>query len=376
MRPLPSTTSSPAPRIGEARTIQDLQGTGPASPFVGQSMAAPVGGVVTDHVSVPLRNGEQTRYVRGFTVQMSDRDARETDASRAIVVIPPRGRGRPALGAKVEFQGEIREISELSDSPFEATTTVVFADSVQTRAPGTESRNAALSLMREHGVTPHRWNVEQFEAWVEARLAQKGIEATPENFRREQAQALRSLESNLFEFAEGSRLASPSNPFGDHVVIAPDYRGPKTRHGAPKLDAQNHARALFNLGFSVGHAGRSAALRSGGVGNEAFASGSALSAGVWGALRYRSGQPQVDASIRHAPLTESAAVSLEPVRLGANPETDVVLLSLNTFNFDPHVENPNRVEDPRSDVSDDIGEERHLALADAILRCDSLPSAI
>ncbi len=367
-----------AQHIDDARSIQDIQGAGLESPFAGQAMTRPVRGVVTGHLSVPLRRKDgETLYVRAVTVQMPDAEAVPGDASRAIVVVPPKGsKDRPKLGSEVSFLGRISEVSQLSDSPFEATTTVVFSDSLKTLQPGAASREEAFELIKSKGVSPYSWDVEKVEAKIEERLAAKGQPLTPENFRAEQRLLLSSLESALFYFEPGSKLASPSNPFGDYVFTSPEHQGATTIHGAPFLTPEWFDRALFNVGLSVGYKARSAALRSGGAGKEAYPSSSALLEGVWGALSYRAGGPQVDAARGDLPIAAAKKSELPPVRLEADPKKDLVTLSLNTFNFDPHVEDPDRVSDPSRDISDDIGEGRHLALVDAICRTDSLPGVI
>ncbi|MEO1172926.1 MAG: hypothetical protein AAFX94_12885, partial [Myxococcota bacterium] len=71
--------------VENARTIQDLQGEGLESPFAGEAMTRPVSGVVTQHTEVVLRTKKKRpQRVAALTVQMPDRDATDSDASKAI----------------------------------------------------------------------------------------------------------------------------------------------------------------------------------------------------------------------------------------------------------------------------------------------------
>ncbi|MEM6531555.1 MAG: hypothetical protein AAF654_02980 [Myxococcota bacterium] len=365
--------------MNDVRTIQDLQSEGLESPFAGEHMNRRVSGVVTHQTELVLRGeNRRPRRVKAVTVQMPERDAQDSDASKAIVVVLPRGQSEtPALGSEVSFRGKVSEINELSRSPFDATTTAVFADSLTTEAPGVESdrKDDALELITARGVKPVEWNAEHFHALIEARLATKGIENTPKNYRAEQRLVLSSLESSLFVFPAGSKLAAPSNPFGDYVFVPADTKRPTTIHGAPLADADWIERSKANIGLTVGYAGRAAALRARGEGYNAYPSGSSLQEGVWGALRVRVGAPQVDVAMNRMPVKGAAQAELKPAELGADPKKDLVVLSLNAFNFNAHIEDVNNVKHPR-DVTDAIGEGRHLRLVDAILRSDSLPGII
>ncbi|MEO0459464.1 MAG: endonuclease/exonuclease/phosphatase family protein [Myxococcota bacterium] len=361
-----------ASTIAQARTIQDLQGTGSESPFVGQQMASAIRGVVTGHISVKLGR----RHVKAFTVQMPDAEARDANASKAIVVVPPKGSRVPELASEVTFKGQVLELQQLGDSPVEATTTAVRANAVSVKKPGATSPEEAFAMIMHRGVKPLFWNVEESAQIIKARLEQKGLKPTAQNFRREQAEYLSSIESSLIAFKPGSTLASPSNPFGDYVVIGADHKGPKTANGAPRQTAETFQQAVANIGFSVGAVARSAALRSGGEGQKAYATGSALMAGVWGALGYRAGAPQVQLQNPKDLVIESKEIPIQPLDITVDPKTHLVVLCLNTFNFDPHVEDPDKVQDPKKDISDDIGAGRHLSLVDVTERGGTRPGLI
>ncbi|MEL6761742.1 MAG: endonuclease/exonuclease/phosphatase family protein, partial [Myxococcota bacterium] len=246
-------------------------------------------------------------------------------------------------------------------------------NAVSVKKPGAASPDEAFAMIMHRGVKPLFWDVEKSVETIKARLEQKGLEPTPENFRREQAEYLWSIESSLIAFQPGSTLAAPSNPFGDYVVISADHKGPKTANGAPRQTAESFAQGVANIGFSVGAVARAAALRSGGKGQNAYATGSALMAGVWGALGYRAGAPQVQLQNPKDLAIESKDIPIQPLNIAVDPKTHLVVLCLNTFNFDPHVEDPDKVQDPKKDISDDIGAGRHLSLVDVIERGGTLP---
>ncbi|MEM6732080.1 MAG: hypothetical protein AAF658_11025, partial [Myxococcota bacterium] len=354
--------------LGELRTIEDIQGIGLDSPFAGQNLRKPVKGIVTGHRSVRL--GDRNR-VDALTVQMPSADGRDPRAADAIVVIPPRGGKKPALGAEIQFRGRIAEVRELGRSAASPSTTVVFSKKLDVLKPGT-SPDKALDLSRRRGVEPIHWSVAAAEQAIDAALKASELEPTPENFRRVQALWHEALESSLIVFVEGSTLAAPSNPFGDYVTLPADYDGPQTKNGAPFQTTENFERRLINLGFSVGYLKRRAALKTGGKGEKAYPVGSTLAADVWGTVNYRGGGPQVNLQNPNAlRIIPNSSVSVDEIKLNADPKKHLVVLSLNTFNFDPNVENPENVGVPQKDVDDDLGAGRDHGLIDAMLRSDS-----
>ncbi|MDX2475098.1 MAG: endonuclease/exonuclease/phosphatase family protein [Candidatus Krumholzibacteria bacterium] len=162
---------------------------------------------------------------------------------------------------------------------------------------------------------------------------------------------LNNLEGMLVGIAAGAVFAAPSNPFGDYVVLPAEAALVRTAHGGVLIDPQQPECWL--PGFRVLNY---AAAPSVNVGAE-------LLEPVTGPLNFRVASFQIAAA---GPVrVRSIPVTARPTTLRGD-KAAVTVLTLNGFNLDPHREDPRKVNDPRRDVDDDVGDRRFTALGRAI----------
>lgn len=307
-----TTTYSGGDFVMQRTSIQQIQGTGLSSPLAGQRTRTR--GVVTGHLR------------KGFFLEDPDGDPL-AQASRGVFVFS-RG-SRPPLGALVEVDGRVLDYSPRENEH-----------------PTTQLELSGLELLQERGpvLTP---------TWLTASTL-----ALPN---QELAQYLNSLEGMLVGLQEGATLIAPSNPFGDYVAIPADLEVPRTRHGGVCIQPDNPQR--WYPGFRIVQYDRAPRVNV----------GSRLVRSVVGPLNYRASAYQI-AALGNLEI-EFKEVHPERSQLASGPG-GLTILTLNGFNLDRCHEDPQRVNDARRDVDDDVGDGRFRALARAIVEQARSPEIV
>lgn len=292
--------------------IHEIQGTGPTSPLAGRRVGTR--GVVTG------------RGRKGFFVQ-DPAGPREGGASSGVFVYQPRG--GPPVGAVVEVRGEVVDyVAEEGERP----TTQIASQEVRVLQPDGPP------------VEP---------VWL---TAEHVAMSNPDL-----AACLNGLEGMLTGIGAGSTFVAPSNPFGDYVVLPPGSSVPRTAHGGVRIDPDRPERWL--PGFRVTDYAKAPRVHV----------GARLASPVVGPLHYRASAFQIAAL--EAPRVTAVEIALEATSLRSG-DLALTVLTLNTFNLDARVEDPSRVDDPRRDVDDDLGDGRFEMLARAVVEQASSPDIV
>ena len=179
------------------------------------------------------------------------------------------------------------------------------------------------------------------------------------------ASLLNSLEGMLISIGPGQTFLAPSNRYGDYVV-ALDSQGRddsalRTDLNGAIVEASNPLR--WFPGFRVSNYNHAQRLNV----------GAKLISPVKGPLNYRVDSYQLS-------VTEPFSIDAQFVELTKstlNPsDRALTVMTLNCFNLDPHVENEERVMNPRQDVDDDWGEGRFHTLAQAVVLQANTPDIV
>ncbi len=292
--------------------VHEIQGDGPFSPLAGRRVR--IRGVVTGAVR------------RAFFVQ-DPTGGGHPARSDAICVFRPGA--KPPRGALVEVEGKIVDFRrEEIDRP----TTQLVADRIE-------------ALAAEGPVIE--------PVWLRSELIESELPTL--------ARRLEALESMLVGVEAKAIFLAPSNPFGDYVVLPPDSPRPRTRHGGVRIDPDRPLR--WYPGFRLLDYRRAPRVDVGAV----------LLDPVVGPLHYRVGSFQI-AAVR-VPRVRPARV--RPTRLSlAADASHLTVMTLNGFNLDPRIERPERVDDPRRDIDDDVGDGRYDALARALVEEAGSPDVV
>ena len=293
-------------------TIREIQGSGLTSPLAGRPVRTH--GVVTG----------ATR--KGFFLQETEAPR---DEERSCGIFVYSSTEKPHRGALVEVEG----------------TVVDFVDGEEDRP--TTQLAATKTTLREERVPV----VEP--VWLTAAFVDVSNE--------ELARRLNRLEGMLVGVEAGATFIAPSNPFGDYVLLPAGSSAPRTSAGGVRIDASRPQRWL--PGFRILEYGHAPVAN---VGSE-------LLAPIVGPLNYRSASYQI-ATVGPVRL-RLAAHAWTPTRLSSD-EDHLSVLTLNGFNLDPWVEDPRRVEDPRHDVDDDVGDGRYDMLGEAIVKGAASPDIV
>lgn len=284
--------------------IYSIQGDGLRSSFAGEHIETQ--GVVTGTVS------------KGFFIQ----DAKGNDdasISDAIFVYSPRS--KPPVGALVKVSGKVVDFQPDPDGNERPTTQIM-------------ERNTEVIASEGNSVEP---------VWLTADSVPEDPEAL--------ARYLNSLEGMLVGIEPGATFIAPSNPFGDYVVLPKGGNATRTPHGGVIIDPKNPHR--WYPGFRI--RGRDAPQVN---------VGARLISPVIGPLNYRSSSYQIAA--QSGVQVDNPEITVERTRLRGD-ETHATFLTLNVFNLDEQVEQADRVNDPRRDVDDDVGDGRYTMLAKAVV---------
>jgi predicted extracellular nuclease len=196
----------------------------------------------------------------------------------------------------------------------------------------------------------------------------KPFELTADNVPADAAELaafLNGLEGMLVSIEPGQTFISPSNAFGDYVLIL-DAKGPiagvtRTAQGGVLVEHQNPLR--WYPGFRISNYARAPRLNV----------GAKLLSRIVGPLNYRveAWQISVDRSFKFEPGYFSLSAS------SLKPEAGYLsILTLNGFNLDVKVESELLVKNPRLDIDDDMGDGRFHTLAQAVVLQANVPDVI
>lgn len=176
---------------------------------------------------------------------------------------------------------------------------------------------------------------------------------------------LNGLEAMLISIAAGQTFISPSNPFGDYVLIL-DAQGPvpgimRTPQGGALIDHQNPLR--WFPGFRIINYAAAPRLNV----------GAKLRTRIVGPLNYRVGAWQI--AVSHQINIEPNPIPIRSSRLKPEPGS-LTIMTLNGFNLDVKVESAALVYNPDLDIDDDLGDGRFLTLAQAVVFQANVPDIV
>lgn len=167
------------------------------------------------------------------------------------------------------------------------------------------------------------------------------------------ASFLNQLESMLVRIKSGAQFIQPSNPFGDYVVL-PDGMNDVVNapFGGVLLDPDWPKR--WYPGFRITDYDNAPRLNV----------GSRLLSDIQGPLNFRASSYQI--TVNHEIDVQPVEVERQQTRL-APDSGQLTVLTLNGFNLDVQIEDPDRVVNPEQDIDDDVGDKRFIRLAQAIV---------
>jgi hypothetical protein len=175
------------------------------------------------------------------------------------------------------------------------------------------------------------------------------------------ARTLNGLEGMLVGIPAGSTFVAPSNPFGDYVCVPPGIDAARTAIGGVLVGQDSPSRWLPSfriVDYSIA---------------PKLNVGAKLLTPVVGPLNYRADAFQI-AAIGGIEVEDSPVVH---GRTSFRPRPDrTTILTLNGFNLDVKVEDPDLVHDPRRDIDDDKLYGRFELLARAIVEQAGAPDIV
>jgi len=292
--------------------IHAIQGAGLLSPLAGQTVRTR--GVVIGHAR------------KGYFIQ-DPQGSPNPRVSDGLFVYSPRRKAR--IGLHLEVEGKVIDYRADDDG-----------------RPTTQLKAFEVTLAPEPGkkIEP---------VWLTADLL-------PDSD-TELAKVLNGLEGMLVGIPKGSTFVAPSNSFGDYVCAPPGVPGTRSSHGGIVIDPARPHRWL--PGFRILDYDRAPVVHV----------GSTLLNDVIGPLNYRSEAFQIaargDVRVEEAPLVHPKATL-------TSDGDGITILTLNGFNLDVHIEDPEAVKDPDRDVDDDILYGRFEMLARAIVRQAGAPDIV
>lgn len=294
------------------RPIHRVQGPELHSPFARSTVR--IRGVVTGHSR------------KGYFIQ-DPAGSPDPFSSAAIFVYSPRRKAR--VGLFLEMVGQV----------------IDFARSKGDR-PTTQLKALEIRIVADEGPA-----IQPF--WMTAESLPRDSPAL--------ARTLNGLEGMLVGIPAGSVFAAPSNPFGDYVCVPPGIEALRSPHGGVIVDPTNPSRWLPS--FRIVDYTLAPKLNV----------GATLMEPVTGPLNYRSAAFQIVVStglqVQDAPIAHGRASFLTA------PERTTIL-TLNGFNLDVKVEDPELVLDPQRDVDDDKLYGRFELLARAIVHQAGTPDIV
>jgi predicted extracellular nuclease len=294
--------------------IDEIQGDTPWSPLAGKTVWTE--GVVTGHAR------------RGFFIQ-NPNPLGKMGISDAVFVYSPKK--KPPTGSFLALKATV--VDYLSSDNSKPVTQLKMVDGKLLEAP---TRKIKAYPLRANNVPVDSHELAIF---------------------------LNGLEGMLVSIEAGATFIQASNPFGDYVVsLADDDLSLFRAHqGGIVLDI--HELDRWFPSFRIINYADAPRLNV----------GAKLLNTVTGPLNFRSGSYQI--SVNHSIDVEPASVAIERTSLAPTPDK-MTILTLNSFNLDPHIERAENVKNPHLDIDDDHGDRRFHSLADAIVTQAGAPDII
>jgi predicted extracellular nuclease len=252
-----------------------------------------------------------------------------------------------------------------------------ISDALYVFSPGWEADKGALldvsGKVMDYVKGEHGKPVPQIKLDEVQLIKQRGPAITPFELSRENVPAdsdelaifLNGLEGMLVSIEPGQTFISPSNAFGDYVLIL-DADGPvadavRTEQGGVLVDHQNPLR--WYPGFRMINYARAPRLNV----------GSKLLSRIVGPLNYRVEAFQI--AVDHPIDVEQSHISVD--RSALKPESGfLTIMTMNGFNLDMHIESGSKVKNPGQDVDDDWGDGRFHGLAQAVVSQANVPDIV
>lgn len=292
--------------------IRDVQGSELCSPYAKKTVR--IRGVVTG------------RTRKGYFVQSPVR-SQDAGSSDAIFVYSPRRKAK--TGMLLELVG----------------TVVDFRRSPESR-PTTQLKPLEIRKVNERGPTIE-------PVWLTAEL----LDGAGKNI----AALLNGLEGMLVGIPKGSVFAAPSNPFGDYVCIPPGLSGMRAESGGMVVNPAQPQRWL--PGFRITNYNKAPRVNV----------GAKLLTPAIGPLNFRADAFQI--ALQGDIEIEGRKVRQDE-RTVASEADRISIMTLNGFNLDVHVEDPDLVNDRDRDVDDDKLYGRFELLARAIVEQAGSPDIV
>jgi predicted extracellular nuclease len=181
----------------------------------------------------------------------------------------------------------------------------------------------------------------------------------------EQVTYLTAHEGMLMAIEEGAIFMSPSNPYGDYVVLpiddGVDSELIRTPEGGVLISQSEPEKWYPNFRISnYNHAPK-------------VNVGAKLLSTITGPLNYRAGSFQM--SVLGEIAIENTEIHRKITMLD-DEEDSIGILTLNGFNLDVKKENASKVMNPRKDIDDDVGDGRFAALGVAIVQQAKSPEIV
>jgi predicted extracellular nuclease len=179
------------------------------------------------------------------------------------------------------------------------------------------------------------------------------------------AKFLNGLEGMLVSIAPGQTFISPSNPYGDYVLLLNegDSAGQETRTGQGGVLVDHGNPLRWYPGFRMTNYSDAPRLNV----------GSKLLSRITGPLNYRVESFQI--MINHRIDVEPAPVTLYASALKPEPGS-LTIMTMNGFNLDTHIESAALVKNPQLDIDDDWGDGRFDSLAQAVVLQGNSPDIV
>jgi predicted extracellular nuclease len=295
--------------------IDEIQGNTPWSPLAGKTVWTR--GVVTGHAR------------RGFFIQ-NPNPLGKTGVSDAVFVYSPKK--KPPTGSFLALEAIV--VDYLPSDNSKPVTQLKMMGGKLLKEP---TREIIACMLRANNVPLDRHQLAVF---------------------------LNGLEGMLVAIEPGATFIQASNPFGDYVVsLADDLDLKRFRTHQGGIVLESHELDRWFPSFRMINYVDAPRLNV----------GARLLNTVTGPLNFRSGSYQI--SVNHSIEVEPVTVAIERTSLAPTPDK-MTILTLNSFNLDPHVELAENVKNPHLDIDDDYGDRRFHALADAVVTQAETPDII
>ena len=293
--------------------IAEIQGDDLWSPLADATVRT--SGIVTGHVR------------RGYFIQ-TDQAKISADVSNGLFIFSRKN--IPAIGDRVAISGKV----------------IDFIKS-ENEKPVTQLLPDSIDILESHCKLPNAFQ-----------LHPNNLPNDPTSI----AKFLNGLEGMLIEIAAGATFISPSNSFGDYVLLLKDDdRFIRSKEGGVLLDPDNPH--MWYPNFRIVNYQNAPRVNL----------GSTLNTTISGPLNYRASSYQI--AVNHKIQVEHHDVGKVTTSIRSS-QGSISILTLNAFNLDAFIERPDKVQNPKFDIDDDVGDGKFDRLANDIVRLAGSPDII